>query len=826
MEELMRGLTSSEAQKRLSENGYNDLTPPKKHSFLNQIIEVFQEPMFLLLIASATLYFFLGEKKEAFIMLIFVLFVAFIEIIQEWRTEKALKALQKLTEEWVTVIRDETKKTIPSKELVKDDVCLVCEGMRIPADGILLNTSGLLIDESVLTGESVPVHRFETDLVNAGTSVLSGQAWLQVTNTGLSTSFGKIAAQITKMVSPPSPLQKKTKVLISTFAILALILCILVVLLQFINLQRLSTNITLSQRWIDSLLAGITLAMGIIPEEFPVVLAIYLSLGAFRMSRRQALIKKMPAVETLGSITVLCVDKTGTLTENKMRLDSINDLHPRPENSLSTLEVALLASAAEIVDPMEKSIEENVKKTRSALIEENFLTQVAEIPFTSHNRRVTHVYKRDGKTLIVSKGSMESILNLCKLDIDTHDRINEEANQLARKGLRIIAVAECLTEKYLEPLEANPFILRGWIAFQDPPRDGVREAIQSCHKAGVRVIMMTGDYMVTACAIGKQIGLSEEPVMCSGQELETLSQSELIQKAPSLDIVYRVFPEQKSRIINALQSAGEIVGMTGDGVNDASALKLADIGIAMGMRGTEVAKESADLVLLDDNFVSIVKAMEEGRRIYNNIQKAISYVMMIHIPIAGLALLAPIFNIPQILLPVHIVLMELIIDPTSSIIYESEEAEPGLMEIPPRAPKEPLLNRSFTIQIILQGVVLLLAVFLPFHYLVDYGFSVEKARSIALVILFAGNAMLVMVNRSSLPFYRRKNGQQKNTVALLMYLFTAILITGIVYVPFLNDIVKTTYLSPFYFLLAILFGLLSTGWWECIKAIQYKNLKH
>lgn len=814
MEELMTGLTSSEAKKRLSESGYNELTPPKKHSFLLQIIEVFQEPMFLLLIASAALYFFLGEKKEAFIMLIFVFFVAFIEIIQEWRTEKALKALQKLTEEWVTVIRDETKKTIPSKELVKDDVCLVCEGMRVPADGILLNTSGLLIDESVLTGESVPVHRFENDLVNAGTSVLSGQAWLKLTNTGLNTSFGKIASQITKMASPPSPLQKKTKVLISTFAILALILCILVVLLQF----------AYTQNWINSLLAGITLAMGIIPEEFPVVLAIYLSLGAFRMSRRQALIKKMPAVETLGSITVLCVDKTGTLTENKMRLDSINEMYPRPENSLSTLEIALLASAAEIVDPMEKSIEENVKKTRAALIEENFLTQVAEIPFTSHNRRVTHVFKRDGKTLIVSKGSIESILNLCKLDIETHDRIGEEANQLARKGLRIIAVAECLTDKYLEPLEANPFILSGWIAFQDPPRDGVREAIQSCHKAGVRVIMMTGDYMVTACAIGKQIGLSEQPVMCSGQELESLSESELMQKAPSLDIVYRVFPEQKSRIIHALQSAGEIVGMTGDGVNDASALKLADIGIAMGMRGTEVAKESADLVLLDDNFVSIVKAMEEGRRIYNNIQKAISYVMMIHIPIAGLALLAPLFNIPQILLPVHIVLMELIIDPTSSIIYESEEAEPGLMEIPPRHPKEPLLNRSFTIQILLQGIVLLLAVFLPFHYLVDFKFLETEARSIALVILFTGNAMLVMVNRSSLPFYRRKNGQQKNTIALLMYLFTAILVLGIVYVPFLNDIVKTAYLPPVYFLLAVLFGLLSTGWWECIKAIQYKKV--
>ena len=336
--------------------------------------------------------------------------------------------------------------------------------------------------------------------------------------------------------------------------------------------------------------------------------------------------------------------------------------------------------------------------------------------------------------------------------------------------------------------------------------------------------MMTGDYSVTANAIGKQIGLAENPVLLSGQELQQLSEEELVKKIPNVDIVYRVFPEQKSRIIQSLQSAGEIVGMTGDGVNDAPALKLADIGIAMGMRGTEVAKESADMVLLDDNFVSIVKAIEDGRRIYNNIQKAISYVMMIHIPIAGLALLSPIFNLPQILLPIHIVLMELIIDPTSSIVYESEEAEPGLMELPPRHPKEALLNRSFTVQIILQGLILLFAVFLPFHYLVDTGFSVEKARSIALVILFIGNAMLVMVNRSSLPFYARKNGNQKNFVASIMYIATFLLVLAITYIPFMNDIVKTNQVPFFYFLLAIVFGFLSTGWWECIKSIQFKKV--
>lgn len=814
MEIYPTGLSSVIAEQKLKELGFNELTPKTRHTLFQQIFEVFSEPMFILLLAAAALYFILGEIKEASIMLIFVAFVAFIEIIQEWRTEKALKALKQLTIDWVTVIRDGEKKTILTKELVPGDVCLICEGMRIPADGTLKQTSGLLIDESILTGESVPVHRFESDIVSAGTAILSGQAWLEIVYTGLHTAFGKIANQINKMPSQLSPLQKKTKKLITIFATVAIFLCLSVILLQYVY----------TRNWINSLLAGITLAMGIIPEEFPVVLAIYLSLGAFRMSRRQALIKKMPAVETLGSITVLCVDKTGTLTENKMHIEEVSELHPSVHQQLSIQESALLASSAEIVDPMEKSIQDHVAVPRSELIEKYSLVLLQEIPFTSHSRRVTNVFKADGKTLIVSKGSMESILNLCKLDIHEHDMICDQSNQLAEKGLRIIAVADCLTEKYTEPLESNPFVFRGWIAFQDPPREGIRDAIHSCHKAGVRVIMMTGDYSVTANAIGQQIGLSENPVLLSGQELQQLSEGELNKKIPHVDIVYRVFPEQKSRIIKALQTAGEIVGMTGDGVNDAPALKLADIGIAMGMRGTEVAKESADMVLLDDNFVSIVKAIEDGRRIYNNIQKAISYVMMIHIPIAGLALLSPIFNLPQILLPIHIVLMELIIDPTSSIIYESEEAEPGLMEIPPRHPKEALLNRSFTIQIILQGLVLLFAVFLPFHYIFDAEFSVEKARTIALVILFVGNAMLVMVNRSSLPFYARKNGKQRNFVATIMYLATFLLIFSISYLPFMNEIVKTNRIPFFYFLFAILFGFLSTGWWECIKAIQYRKI--
>lgn len=809
----LTGLSSEEAKQRLLSSGPNELTPRSSHTFFHQIVDVFREPMFILLLGSAGLYFLLEKQKEAFIMLIFVFFVAFIEIIQEWRTEKALIALQQLTIDWVTVIRDGSKKSVLSKELVPDDVCLVSEGMRIPADGVLVDSSGILVDESVLTGESVPVHRFENDTIHAGTAVLSGQGWFTVTGTGLTTAFGKIANQISKLSSPLSPLQKKTKILITTFAIIAVILCILVVLLQF----------AYTSSWINSLLAGITLAMGIIPEEFPVVLAIYLSLGAYRMSRRQALIKKMPAVETLGSITVLCVDKTGTLTENRMKMEEIREIHSNPSHPFSILEVALLASSAEIVDPMEKSIQEQNQESRNDLISNHHLKTVQEIPFTSHNRRVTHVFQAGKQLFIASKGSMESILALCKLDIQEHDAICEQSNQLAEKGLRIIAIADCLTDHYTEPIETNRFVFRGWIAFQDPPREGIKEAIHACHQAGVRVIMMTGDYHVTAKAIGKQIGLSDNPEMLSGKQLEELSEKELQRMAPMIDIVYRVLPEQKSRIIKALQSAGHIVGMTGDGVNDAPALKLADIGIAMGIRGTEVAKESSDMVLLDDNFVSIVKAMQDGRRIYNNIQKAISYVMMIHIPIAGLALLSPLFNLPQILLPIHIVLMELIIDPTSSIIYESEEAEPGIMTQPPRHPNEALLNKSLTVQIVLQGMVLLLAVFIPFHLLVDTGFSVESARSIALVILFTGNAMLVMVNRSGLPFYARKNGSQRNLIALLMYISTFLLIVGFLYVPFLNDIVKTARISFMMLVLSMLLGFFSTGWWECVKTLRYKS---
>ena len=694
---------------------------------LKKFLGVFKEPMFLLLLIAATVYFLLGAPKDGAIMLVFVGFVASITFIQEWKTEKTMNALKDLTSPKVNTLRNGKNILIKSTELVPGDVVFLSEGERIPADCIVLEPSNFSVDESILTGESEYVMKVSTtqsekstdywkkDILYAGTLCVFGKCTAIVKFTGINTEYGKIGKAISEAKDEPTPLQKKVSILVKNIAIAGVILCISVMVASYFY----SFNI------LNSILSGISLAMAIIPEEFPVVLTVFLSMGAYRLAKNNTLMRKISAVETLGSATVLCVDKTGTITQNKMKVKSIySDGRIFNNEDLKNQELSdlmVLSCEKDPYDPMEKAILEAANLSQLETLYKYDLSK--KIAFDSKTKRMANIYIKDNTYYVAVKGSAETVLGLCNLDKQRMDEINIEIDKMASNGLRVLALADCTSEKVYEDLECYELTFKALVGLQDPPKEGVEEAIKLCKKAGIRVVMITGDYSKTAMAIGEEIGLKFTDKVIVGNEIDSLSENELCEVVKSCDVFSRVIPEQKMKIVKALKKNGEIVAMTGDGVNDAPALKSADIGIAMGQRGTEVAKEAAHMILMDDNFTTIVKSVKDGRRVYDNIRKAMVYILIIHIPIAAMAMFAPLFNLPPLLLPMHIMLLELIIDPTCSIVFEGEPAEANIMENPPRPPQEPLLTRNLTIKVVLQGVVMFLAAFMPFHYMIDLGIS-------------------------------------------------------------------------------------------------------
>ena len=721
------GLNSEEVEKLQKKYGMNELVIQEKPNMLKKFLGVFKEPMFLLLLIAATVYFLLGAPKDGAIMLVFVGFVASITFIQEWKTEKTMNALKDLTSPKVNTLRNGKNILIKSTELVPGDVVFLSEGERIPADCIVLEPSNFSVDESILTGESEYVMKVSTtqsekstdywkkDILYAGTLCVFGKCTAIVKFTGINTEYGKIGKAISEAKDEPTPLQKKVSILVKNIAIAGVILCISVMVASYFY----SFNI------LNSILSGISLAMAIIPEEFPVVLTVFLSMGAYRLAKNNTLMRKISAVETLGSATVLCVDKTGTITQNKMKVKSIySDGRIFNNEDLKNQELSdlmVLSCEKDPYDPMEKAILEAANLSQLETLYKYDLSK--KIAFDSKTKRMANIYIKDNKYYVAVKGSAETVLGLCNLDKQTMDEINIEIDKMASNGLRVLALADCTSEEVYEDLECYELTFKGLVGLQDPPKEGVEEAIKLCKKAGIRVVMITGDYSKTAMAIGEEIGLKFTDKVIVGNEIDSLSENELCEVVKSCDVFSRVIPEQKMKIVKALKKNGEIVAMTGDGVNDAPALKSADIGIAMGQRGTEVAKEAAHMILMDDNFTTIVKSVKDGRRVYDNIRKAMVYILIIHIPIAAMAMFAPLFNLPPLLLPMHIMLLELIIDPTCSIVFEGEPAEANIMENPPRPPQEPLLTRNLTIKVVLQGVVMFLAAFMPFHYMIDLGIS-------------------------------------------------------------------------------------------------------
>jgi Ca2+-transporting ATPase len=763
----LTGLTQAEAAARLRQDGYNELPTSKPRSMLAITADVIREPMFLLLISVCVIYLLLGDAREALPLMVAVAVVIGITLYQEHKTERALEALRDLSSPRALVIRGGVQQRIAGHEVVHGDLLVLNEGDRVPADAQLLWSSHLSADESLLTGESVPVRKRvmeekipsmrpggdDLPFVYASTLIVSGKGVAEVSAIGLGTEIGRIGKALQTLEPVVTPLQHETRRMVRIFAAAGLALCAVVVIVY--GLTR--------GDWLNGFLAGLTLAMAILPEEFPVVLTVFLALGAWRIARSQVLTRRMPAIETLGSATVLCVDKTGTLTQNRMSVAQLyaNGVYldvaapgaSLPEHFHELIEYAILASQRDPFDPMEKALRGLGQQTLAATehLHDNW-SLVREYPLSPQLLALSHVWqaRTDDHYVIAAKGAPEAIMDLCHLDAARTDELNHHVTHLTDQGLRVLGVARAVFQEARLPGDQHDFDFEflGFVGLADPIRPAVPAALAACYSAGIRVIMITGDYPGTARNIAQQIGLTTRDEILTGPELDRLSDDELRHRIKRINIFARVVPEQKLRIVSALKANGEIVAMTGDGVNDAPALKSAHIGVAMGGRGTDVAREAADLVLLDDDFSSIVEAVKLGRHIRDNLTKAVAYIFAVHVPTAGISLLPVFFGWPLALLPIHIAFLELIIDPACSTVFEAEREEANVMQRPPRPVGARLFDRHTMLLGLLQGLGVLIVVFAIYALALQRGLGEAEARTLTFTALVAANLALILTNRS------------------------------------------------------------------------------
>jgi len=830
------GLTTEEARKRQEQYGKNELTAGKKQSFFIKALHTIAEPMFLLLIVAAIIYFILGEPRDGAIMLIFVVGIISIDVIQEWKTDKTLSALKDLSAPHIKVIRNRKEVIIPSVDLVPGDVMMIAEGVKIPADGEILKANDLCVDESSLTGEAEGVWKvtvenaevsddyWRRDYCYAGTLVTQGNAYILVDKIGALTEYGKIGTHVASVEEKPTPLQKQTDSLVKLCAGIAAVLFALVSVITYFNIPE----YPFGDRIIASILSGITLAMAMIPEEFPVILTVFLSMGAWRLAKNKALVRKLPSVETLGAVSVLCVDKTGTITMNQMTVQDTWALNGDKEN---LCEMMGLGCETEAYDPMEKAMlryceEKGISKKH--LFGGDLITEYA---FTNELKMMGHVWHHDGEIIIAAKGSPERMLTICVLTDEERQIVEAKITEMSQQGLRVIAVGEMKPKTEAEipkTITAARLTFLGLIGLADPPRESVKEDIKNCTKAGVRVVMITGDNGITASSIASQIGMPNSDHIITGDELNKMTDEELREKVKNVSIFSRVVPEHKMRIVKAFKENGEVVAMTGDGVNDAPALKSADIGIAMGKRGSEVSREAADLILMDDNFSTIVNTIKDGRRIYDNIRKAVGYVFTIHIPIAFASLLAPLLGIAPaslFLLPLHVVILELIIDPTCSIVLERQPAEHHIMERKPRNPNENLITPGILLKSVTQGLAIFAASFGTYLMFLEQG-NAPLARTMGLAVIMLSNLALVQVNSSDTDFaFQSFKRLINDKVMWAVNIGTLVGLFIILYTP-ITGFLKLYPLTVGQFLLAACIAALSVFWYELVKLFYWFQRKN
>ena len=769
------GLTAAAAGARLKLDGYNELPSPDHRGFLRILAEVVRQPMFALLLGGGVVYLLLGDRLEALLLLLFASLSVTITIVQESRSERVLEALRNLASPRALVVRDGKRVHVAGREIVRDDILVICEGDRIAADATLLSSDDLLLDESLLTGESLPVRKIvhtafagiedgrtvpgpggdDLPHVFAGTLVVRGTGVARVHGTGIRSEMGKIGRALHSIETEQPHLQLQIRSLVLWFSVVGALAGSLIVVLYGL----------LRGSWLEAMLGGIAIGMSLLPEEFPLVMAVFMAMGAWRISQARVLTRRAAAIETLGATTVLCTDKTGTLTENRMTIASIvsGDTRwdrdsgiPVAGNALETLEVALLACPREPTDPMDLAIHA-LAKSHPRPGTSRFANPILARTFGLRPDlpAVTNIFSSDGVDhgWAYAKGACEAIAELCHLSSEQAGRLRAQVDALAHDGVRVLGVAKVLIENVareqglLRSPRSLTFEFAGLIGFADPLRSNVPAAVAECCSAGIRVVMITGDYPATARAIARQAGIDATEVL-AGEDIEALSDERLAILVKSTSIFARIRPNQKLRIVQSLKANGEIVAMTGDGVNDAPAIKAAHIGIAMGGRGTDVAREASAIVLLDDDFGSIVKTIRLGRRIYDNLRKAIEYIVAVHIPIAGLALLPLLMGLPLILTPILIAFLEMVIDPACSVVFEAEEEEDDVMRRPPRDPASPLLLPRRVLWAVLQGVVVLAILAGVFMSAARMGVPEPDLRALVFTTLVLTNMGLILVNRS------------------------------------------------------------------------------
>ena len=840
----MMGLTDHEASQRLAEEGPNELPSAKPRNVFAIAVSVAREPMFMLLVACGTIYLLLGSRQEALMLLGFVFVVMGITFVQERKTERALGALRDLSSPRALVIRRGQQKRIPGRDVVRGDILVLAEGDRVPADAILFECISMTVDEAVLTGESVPVRKLanegtrqDTDapggddlpFVFSGTLVVQGKGMAEVVRTASDTVIGRIGKTLSGIKKETTRLQNEVAHVVKRISWIGFALAGVVAL--WYGAAR--------GDWLNGFLAGITLAMSLLPEELPVVLTVFLGLGAWRISKEKVLTRHIPAIEMLGAATVLCVDKTGTLTQNKMALAQIcvagqvfdaigTDPASLPEAFHETLEFAVLASQQDPFDPMEMAIRESAMKllANTEHLHSNWQL-VNEYPLSRELLAMSRVWQSPNQVqyVIAAKGAPEAIIDLCHLDAKKARRIIDQVNALAEQGLRVLGVAKATFKQQALPDIQHDFSFQflGLVALADPIRPMVPAAIKESYAAGLQIVMITGDYSGTATNIARQIGLRMPEEIITGPELNDLNNCELQRRIRTVNIFCRVVPEQKLRLVNAFKSNGDIVAMTGDGVNDAPALRSAHIGIAMGARGTDVARESASLVLLNDDFSSIVSAVKLGRRVFDNLQKAVAFTIAAHIPIVGLSLIPVMMGWPIVLMPVHILFLELIINPVCAIVFEAEPEETDIMQRPPRALDSRLFDRQLLKVGFMQGSVLLVVVLAIFSIALYRGLGADEARALTFATLILASIGLISTNRS-----RTRSALvtlQSSNVALWWITIGAVAgLSLILFLPVLSELFFFGKLGLAEVVICLFAGFMTFGLFETFKLIQAPRL--
>lgn len=814
----IRGLTAQQVVALQKQFGKNVISAESQNRLLHIILGIIKEPMFILLSVACSLYFILGEGAEGIMMAVAMVIVTLVSLYQEFKSSRALESLKQYVEPKITVIRDDRQQVISDQELVPGDIILLEEGMKIPADSIILQSNDLSVNEAIITGESLPVDKNvaeDSNKVFQGSTINSGKCIARVSATGNHTELGRIGKSIEGYKPVKTLLQQQVNKFVRRLALFGLVAFFLIFIVNYLHYEVVTV----------SLLFALTLAMSAVPEEIPVAFSSFMALGAYKMSRLGIISRQPQVIENLGAITVLCLDKTGTITENKMQVKAIYDVEAgelldvvenRSLKDNVVLQYAALASERDPFDAMEKAIWELYDVTEKP-------EMIHEYPLEGKPPMMTHVYRPGSDIVVAAKGSPERILRVAKLDKADYDKSLQQVQQLASKGYRVLGVAAASYPDTNWPEHQDDFEWKflGLVALYDPPKANINKVLTTVKNAGIDIKLLTGDYAATAMNIAGQAGMGNNLRHITGTEIMAMQDDELQQVVKNISIFARMFPDAKVKVIKALKAGEEIVAMTGDGVNDGPALKIADIGIAMGKRGTETARQASDLIISDDDLGKIVSAVSEGRKIFNNLVKAIRYIISIHIPIiltASVPLLLG-WQYPNIFTPIHVIFLELIMGPTCSIFFEREPVEQNLMSMPPRKSSSGLFTRQELGLAIAQGLAVTAGILGLYYYFMNQGYSIVQTRTVVFTGLIISNLFLTFADRS----YTKTifvTVRYRNSLAPVIVVVSIIFLVLLFFSSWFQDLFQVTAIPAKTFGTCLLVAFVSVGWFELYKGFR------